>query len=297
MHRPGRRRRGGASRPVPLGVVTGESPIDERAAEPRYVVGSSAPSISSARQARVGSASSSASERPPAPARQRGVAHERASGGAAEPLGEEERDPLGDDLPTGEVEVRAHPGRRRPRDPPATRRARPPRPRRTQRARERLPLRLPGAGGPLVLLDERSGEDGGVRARELRRRRASSSRRPRCACAASRTSRPPRRLRVPRRPPSGRAARRRGRSWRRTPAAMSSAAPSSAIRTRFVCQGSVGLREAELGGKEAGDLRPVLAERRERAGGPTELRREAVDAQLAQAGRARRARRRASLPP
>ena len=73
--------------------------------------------------------------------------------------------------------------------------------------------------------------------------------RPGCACGPSRSSRPARdrRPRWPRRPPAGRAASRRGRSWRTRPRASRGRPPAAAGRTRIACQGSAGSAKPELG--------------------------------------------------
>ena len=57
-------------------------------------------------------------------------------------------------------------------------------------------------------------------------------------------------------------------------AAAVSAAPISAMRRRFECHGSDGLGQRELLGVEADDLERSIAQRRERACGSAELRRE-----------------------
>ena len=60
------------------------------------------------------------------------------------------------------------------------------------------------------------------------------------------------------------------------PAATASAAPSSAIRTRFVCQGTSGSLQAELLGEPPQDLEALIVQRRERSGRAAELHREPV---------------------
>ena len=247
-----RRRRGGASL---VSVRRRSERVPGRPAapaEPRYVVGV---------ERRVGSprpsgpcrapASSSPSDRPLASARS--DASRTSARAAVRPSRSVRRSAIAfrDHLSAGEVEVGPHPGhvdlepleRSRQRSGCA--------PGVGERARERLPLGLPGPGGALVLLDEGAREHGRVAASELGagagRHRADR----RCACAASWTSLLRRLLRAPLRPRSGRAAATSSPIFASTPEAISSAAPSSAIRTRFVCQGSVGLGEAELCGVEA----------------------------------------------
>ena len=155
---------------------------------------------------------------------------------------------------------------------------------RRERARERVPLGLPRAGGALVLADEGRPQDGACARSSARRRPGPGSLPPGSACAASPTTALPRPL-APRRPRSARGARGRARSSRVAPEAISSAAPSSAIRTRFVCHGSVGSRRSSSARVERGDLGPALAERGERARRAAELRRQPA-AQVAQRARA-----------